>query len=182
MHPFPNDSCLLLTLKLHQEMVATYLFACVHNAGRSQMAAAWFNHLVDPSEAQAISAGTQPDDHVHPEVLKAMAEINIDLSGATPRKLTDELARGVTLLVTMGCGMRLLLLCCAVISRYSSLFLQKRRPSQCLRHVIICLPARRWLQTHLVYVRRRVQSKHSRATHGRLACGKSQRQTRGDST
>ncbi|CAL8465689.1 g5225 [Coccomyxa elongata] len=68
------------------------------------MAAAWFNHLVDSSEAQAISAGTQPDDHVHPEVVNSMSEIGIDLSGATPRKLTEELARGATLLVTMGCG------------------------------------------------------------------------------
>ena len=90
---------------LHSAMVATYLFACVHNAGRSQMAAAWFNHLVDPTEALAVSAGTQPDDHVHPEVVNAMAEIGIDLSGATPRKLTEELARGANLLVTMGCSM-----------------------------------------------------------------------------
>ena len=69
------------------------------------MAAAWFNHLVDPTEALAVSAGTQPDDHVHPEVVNAMAEIGIDLSGATPRKLTEELARGANLLVTMGCSM-----------------------------------------------------------------------------
>ena len=82
----------------------TYVFACIHNAGRSQMAAAWFRHLADPAKARAVSAGTQPGAHVHPEVLAAMAEVGIDLSTVLPQKLTDELARGATLLVTMGCG------------------------------------------------------------------------------
>jgi arsenate reductase (thioredoxin) len=84
--------------------VKTYLFACIHNAGRSQMAAAWFNRLAAPDEAQAISAGTEPGPRVHPEVLEAMKEASIDLSSATPRKLTDDLARGASMLVTMGCG------------------------------------------------------------------------------
>jgi arsenate reductase len=53
----------------------TILFACVHNAGRSQMAAALFNHLADPAKARAISAGTEPGTHVHPEVLQAMLEL-----------------------------------------------------------------------------------------------------------
>jgi arsenate reductase len=82
----------------------TYLFACVHNAGRSQMAAAWFNRLADPDEARAVSAGTQPGARVHPEVQAAMLEVSIDLSGAAPRLLTDELAGQASLLVTMGCG------------------------------------------------------------------------------
>jgi arsenate reductase len=82
----------------------TYLFACVHNAGRSQMAAAWLNCLADPGEACAISAGTEPGTRVHPEVHAAMLEVGIDLSGAVPRKLTDDLARQATALVTMGCG------------------------------------------------------------------------------
>jgi len=82
----------------------TVIFACVHNAGRSQMAAALFNLLADPQKAKAISAGTQPAERVHPVVLEAMLEIGIDLSQARPQKLTDELARGATLLVTMGCG------------------------------------------------------------------------------
>ena len=82
----------------------TYVFACIHNAGRSQMAAAWFNHAVDPAKGRAVSAGTQPGARVHPEVLEAMREVGIDLSAAVPRKLTDELARGATMLVTMGCG------------------------------------------------------------------------------
>ena len=80
------------------------LFACVHNAGRSQMAAAWFNALADPKEAEAISAGTQPAVHVHPEVLVAMKEIGIDLSRARPQFLSEELARRSNLLITMGCG------------------------------------------------------------------------------
>lgn len=80
------------------------IFACVHNAGRSQMAAAFFNQLADPTQAQAVSAGTQPADRVHPEVAEAMREAGIDLAGSTPRLLTAELAAGVRLLVTMGCG------------------------------------------------------------------------------
>ena len=80
------------------------IFACVHNAGRSQMAAAFFNQLADPTQAQAVSAGTQPADRVHPEVAEAMREAGIDLAGSIPRLLTAELAAGARLLVTMGCG------------------------------------------------------------------------------
>ena len=82
----------------------TYLFACVHNAGRSQMAAAFFTALADPARARAVSAGTAPGERVHPEVVAAMAEAGLDLSGAQPRKLTAELAAGAAMLVTMGCG------------------------------------------------------------------------------
>lgn len=82
----------------------TVLFACVHNAGRSQIAAAWFNALADPAKARAISAGTEPGTRVHPEVAEAMKELGIDLSGATPQKLTPELAQEAQVLVTMGCG------------------------------------------------------------------------------
>ena len=80
------------------------VFACVHSAGRSQMAAAWFNRIADPAKAQAISAGTTPSDHVHPIVVEAMNEKGIDLSRAQPQKLTSELARDAAFLVTMGCG------------------------------------------------------------------------------
>jgi arsenate reductase (thioredoxin) len=80
------------------------IFACVHNAGRSQMAAAFFNQLADRSKAEAISAGTDPGLRVHPEVLAVMQEIGIDLTGAKPQKLTEELAREAQLLITMGCG------------------------------------------------------------------------------
>jgi arsenate reductase (thioredoxin) len=82
----------------------TVLFACIHNAGRSQMASAWFNALADPAKARAISAGTEPGTRVHPEVLEVMQEASIDLSNQTPQFLSDELARTATLLVTMGCG------------------------------------------------------------------------------
>ena len=82
----------------------TVLFACVHNAGRSQMAAALFNALADPAKARAVSAGTRPGPAVHPEVAEVMAEIGIDLSSATPTRLTPELAARAQLLVTMGCG------------------------------------------------------------------------------
>jgi protein-tyrosine-phosphatase len=76
------------------------IFACIHNAGRSQMAAAFFNQLADPAKAIAISAGTDPGLRVHPEVLTAMQEIGIDLSNARPQKLTDELAQDAQLLIT----------------------------------------------------------------------------------
>ncbi|GGH04031.1 arsenate reductase ArsC [Silvibacterium dinghuense] len=82
----------------------TVIFACVHNAGRSQMAAAFFHALADPSKARALSAGTEPGASVHPEVLAAMREVGIDLSAARPQKLTEELAAEADLLVTMGCG------------------------------------------------------------------------------
>ena len=79
------------------------LFACVHNAGRSQMAAAWFNKMCDRTKARAISAGTQPGEHVHPEVIQVMREEGIDLNGVKPQFLSEQLARQTTLLVNMGC-------------------------------------------------------------------------------
>jgi len=80
------------------------LFACIHNAGRSQMAAAWFNALADRTKAEGISAGTQPGARVHPEVLEAMREVGIDLANVSPRFLSDDLAGSAYLLITMGCG------------------------------------------------------------------------------
>lgn len=82
----------------------TALFACVHNAGRSQMAAALFNHRANPSKARALSWGTQPGDRVHPEVVAAMQELGVDLRDARPQVLSAELTRQADLLVTMGCG------------------------------------------------------------------------------
>jgi arsenate reductase len=82
----------------------TVLFACIHNAGRSQMAAALFNQLSDPTKARAVSAGTEPGQRVHPEVVEVMQEAGVDLSGEKPRLLSKELASTATLLVTMGCG------------------------------------------------------------------------------
>lgn len=70
------------------------------------MAAALFARAADPAKAGAFSAGTEPASRVHPEVVAAMGELGVDLAGAVPRRLTDELARTATLLVTMGCGER----------------------------------------------------------------------------
>lgn len=82
----------------------TVLFACVHNAGRSQMAAAIFNQLADPTKARGISAGTQPGARVHPEVVEVMRKKGVDLEGVAPVRLTDSLAAQANILVTMGCG------------------------------------------------------------------------------
>ena len=84
--------------------MTTVIFACVHNAGRSQMAAALFNALADPSIARASSAGTNPGDRVHPEVVAVMAELGFDLSASIPQKLTPERAAQAGMLITMGCG------------------------------------------------------------------------------
>jgi arsenate reductase len=80
------------------------IFACRHNAGRSQMAAAFFSELADPARASAVSAGTTPALHVHPEVVAVMREAGIDLASMRPKLLTPTLAAGARLLVTMGCG------------------------------------------------------------------------------
>ena len=77
------------------------IFACVHNAGRSQIAAAFFNQLADPLKAKAISGGTRPLRAVHLEAAVVMREVGIDISLVQPRKLTPQPA---ALLVTMGCG------------------------------------------------------------------------------
>jgi arsenate reductase (thioredoxin) len=82
----------------------TVLFACVRNAGRSQMAAAFFNQLADPAKARAISAGTRPAERVQPEVVQAMDEAGVDLRGARTTRLTPEIAEQAQVLVTMGCG------------------------------------------------------------------------------
>lgn len=81
-----------------------FIFACVHNAGRSQMSAAFFNQMANPAVAKGISAGTHPAEHVHPVVVDAMREVGIDLATAKPQKLTAELAQNAEMLITMGCG------------------------------------------------------------------------------
>lgn len=80
------------------------IFACVHNAGRSQMAAAFFNAYADRSKAIAVSAGTQPAEKIHDCVLEAMEQLKIDLSTVKPQLLTENLASGADFLITMGCG------------------------------------------------------------------------------
>lgn len=80
------------------------IFACVHNAGRSQMAAAFFNAFADRSKATAVSAGTQPAEKIHDCVLEAMKQLKIDLSTVKPQLLTENLASDADFLITMGCG------------------------------------------------------------------------------
>ena len=79
------------------------LFVCLHNAGRSQMSQALFERAAG-GRHEARSAGTEPAERVHPEVVEAMRELDIDLAGRTPRKLSDELAEWADVVVTMGCG------------------------------------------------------------------------------
>jgi arsenate reductase len=85
--------------------VATVLFVCLHNAGRSQMSAALFDQAAD-GRHRALSAGSvaDPDGHVHPAVVEVMREVGIDLSGVRPVRLTRELAEQADVVVTMGCG------------------------------------------------------------------------------
>jgi protein-tyrosine-phosphatase len=83
--------------------VATVLFVCLHNAGRSQMSQALFERVADGSHA-ALSAGTTPAQRVHPEVVEVMRELGIDLAERKPQLLTRELAARADVIVTMGCG------------------------------------------------------------------------------
>ena len=83
--------------------MATVLFVCLHNAGRSQMSAALLEREAAGRHV-ALSAGTTPAEHVHPEVVEVMRELDIDLADRRPRVLTRELAEQADLVVTMGCG------------------------------------------------------------------------------
>jgi arsenate reductase (thioredoxin) len=83
--------------------MATALFVCLHNAGRSQMSAALFERAA-AGRHQALSAGTAPAERVHPEVVEVMRELGVDLAGRTPQRLTRELAERADVVVTMGCG------------------------------------------------------------------------------
>lgn len=83
--------------------MATVLFVCLHNAGRSQMSQALFERAAEGRHL-ALSAGTTPGEHVHPEVIEVMRELGIDLADRAPQALTVELAQQADVLVTMGCG------------------------------------------------------------------------------
>ena len=83
--------------------MATALFVCLHNAGRSQMSAALFERA-GGGRHHALSAGTTPGERVHPEVVEVMREVGIDLSDRKPQRLTRELAEAADVVVTMGCG------------------------------------------------------------------------------
>ncbi|TDC05619.1 arsenate reductase ArsC [Streptomyces sp. 8K308] len=83
--------------------VPSVLFVCVHNAGRSQMAAAFLTHLAG-DRVQVRSAGSAPADAVNPAVVAAMAEVGVDISAETPKVLTVEAVRSSDVVITMGCG------------------------------------------------------------------------------
>jgi arsenate reductase (thioredoxin) len=83
--------------------MATVLFVCLHNAGRSQMSQALCERIAGDRHT-AISAGTTPAEHVHPEVVDVMRELNVDIADRKPQLLTRELAEQADVVVTMGCG------------------------------------------------------------------------------
>ena len=85
------------------QLMATALFVCLHNAGRSQMSQALFERAAG-GRHRALSAGTTPGDRVHPEVVEVMRELDIDLADRVPQALTTELAEQADVVVTMGCG------------------------------------------------------------------------------
>jgi arsenate reductase len=79
------------------------LFVCVHNAGRSQMAAGWLHHLASDT-VEVRSAGSEPAEHINPAAVAAMAEVGIDITTAVPTKLTWDGAHAADVIITMGCG------------------------------------------------------------------------------
>jgi arsenate reductase len=81
----------------------TVLFVCVHNAGRSQMAAGYLTHLAD-GQVRVLSAGSEPADELNPVAVEVMAEEGIDIAGATPQILTAEAVEESDVVITMGCG------------------------------------------------------------------------------
>ena len=83
--------------------IASVMFVCVHNAGRSQMAQGFLQHLAG-DRVEVRSSGTMPGDQVNPAAVEAMAELDIDISSATPKILTDEDVRASDYVITMGCG------------------------------------------------------------------------------
>jgi arsenate reductase len=85
------------------DLLPTVAFVCVHNAGRSQMAAAWARRL-GPPNLHVISGGTEPATHVNPKVVQAMGEVGIDLSGVVPHKLSFDEAMHADYFITMGCS------------------------------------------------------------------------------
>ena len=81
----------------------TVLFVCVHNAGRSQMAAGWLRHLAG-DRVQVLSAGSAPAGSINPVAVEAMAEVGIDIAGNQPRLLSDAAVQESDVVITMGCG------------------------------------------------------------------------------
>jgi arsenate reductase len=88
---------------MNQRRKPTVLFLCVHNAGRSQMAAGWLRHLAG-DRVEVRSGGSAPAERVNPAAIEAMAEVGVDITGQTPRPWTDETLGAADVVVTMGCG------------------------------------------------------------------------------
>ena len=84
-------------------MKPTVLFVCVHNAGRSQMAAGFLQHLGE-GRIEVLSAGSQPADSVNPSAVEAMAELGLDIATEQPKRLTDSAVQTADVVITMGCG------------------------------------------------------------------------------
>jgi arsenate reductase len=87
----------------HDDGLPIVLFLCVHNAGRSQMALGWFNHLAG-NRAIGWSGGSEPSTEINPAVVEAMSEVGISIAGEFPKPWTDEILRAADVVVTMGCG------------------------------------------------------------------------------
>ena len=85
------------------DAIPSALFLCVHNAGRSQMAMGWFNHLA-AGRAVAWSGGSEPADQINPAAVRAMAEVGIDITGEFPKPWTDGIVKAADVVITMGCG------------------------------------------------------------------------------
>jgi protein-tyrosine-phosphatase len=85
------------------DAVPSVLFLCVHNAGRSQMAAGWLQHLAG-DRVHVCSAGSEPAAHVNRAAIDAMAEVGIDIAANEPRRWTDDIVRAADVVITMGCG------------------------------------------------------------------------------
>jgi arsenate reductase (thioredoxin) len=81
----------------------TVLFVCIHNAGRSQMAAGWLRHLAGDS-VEVRSAGSEPANQINPVAVEAMREVGVDITGATPQLLATETVKDSDVVITMGCG------------------------------------------------------------------------------
>lgn len=92
-----------MTTPTTEAPTSTVLFVCVHNAGRSQMAAGWLRHL-GGDRVQVLSAGSAPADSVNPAAIEAMAEVGIDIAGQQPKLLSDSAVESSDVVITMGCG------------------------------------------------------------------------------
>jgi arsenate reductase (thioredoxin) len=102
-HPAPTGRYAGRTKESRMSNAPTVLFLCVHNAGRSQMAAGWLRHLAGDNAA-VLSGGSQPAEELNPAAVEAMAEVGVDITGAEPTRWTDADLDDADVVITMGCG------------------------------------------------------------------------------